>query len=543
MANSTQTATSDGTLTLLDLSINYLDRAEIKVYANEVLSTTWAWVGTTDKQIKFTPAVANGVVIQVKRTTDASKPRHEFGGGAAFTAQSLDESLRQILHMSQEGLEIPGFAANMKMNGFRITHVADPVAAQDAATKAWVEAATATSVADAAASAASAAASYDSFDDRYLGPKEVAPTLDNDGAALLTGALYWDTTIPGMRGYTGNAWVTLPAATAGAVANTPAGSISATTVQAAIDELDSDVSTLASTKQQADATLTALAAVVNAADEINYATGPDAFSPTPLTAFARTVLGKTTALAAQTALGVATFVTAGTAPDFTLTPSPAVAAIADYMQFRVKFHAAAAAGAAVTIAVSGLAAKAVKQYDANGNKVAAHIEGQFADILYDGADFVLLTPLPQVAIQSKYFTTGEVATGTTLIPLDDTIPQITEGDQYMSLAITPYRANSTLVVEVVVAQMESSVANNMTVAIFRDAVADAKGAAVVQLAAGIPGSQSLSVSVPASAEAATTFYVRIGGNAAGTTTFNGRAGARSLGGILSSSIRITEISA
>lgn len=240
MANSTQTATSDGTLTLLDLSIDYLDRAEIKVYENEVLSTTWAWVGTTDKQIKFTPAVANGVVIQVKRTTDASKLRHEFDGGAAFTAQSLDESLKQILHMSQEGLEIPGFAADMKMNGFRITDVSDPVAAQDAATKAWVETTTATSAAEAAASAASAAASYDSFDDRYLGPKEVAPTLDNDGAALLTGALYWDTTIPGMRSYAGDAWVTLPAATAGAVANTPAGSIAATTVQAAINELDAE---------------------------------------------------------------------------------------------------------------------------------------------------------------------------------------------------------------------------------------------------------------------------------------------------------------
>jgi hypothetical protein len=51
-----------------------------------------------------------------------------------------------------------------------------------------------TSASSASASAASAASSYDSFDDRYLGSKSSDPTVDNDGAALLDGALYWDTT-------------------------------------------------------------------------------------------------------------------------------------------------------------------------------------------------------------------------------------------------------------------------------------------------------------------------------------------------------------
>lgn len=89
-----------------------------------------------------------------------------------------------------------------------------------------------------------AEAAFDSFDDRYLGPKASAPTLDNDGAALLTGALYWDTALSSMRAYTGSAWVTLPAATAGAVGNTPAGTLSATNVQAAINELDADFTAL-----------------------------------------------------------------------------------------------------------------------------------------------------------------------------------------------------------------------------------------------------------------------------------------------------------
>ncbi len=54
--------------------------------------------------------------------------------------------------------------------------------------------AAASSETNAAASATAAAASYDSFDDRYLGAKSSAPTVDNDGDALLVGSLYFNTT-------------------------------------------------------------------------------------------------------------------------------------------------------------------------------------------------------------------------------------------------------------------------------------------------------------------------------------------------------------
>jgi hypothetical protein len=70
-----------------------------------------------------------------------------------------------------------------------------------------------TSASNAASSATAAAASYDSFDDRYLGAKSSDPSVDNDGNALLTGALYWNTTSSEMRVYSGSAWITsyLPA--------------------------------------------------------------------------------------------------------------------------------------------------------------------------------------------------------------------------------------------------------------------------------------------------------------------------------------------
>jgi hypothetical protein len=59
----------------------------------------------------------------------------------------------------------------------------------------------------ASTSAANAAASYDDFDDRYLGAKATAPTLDNDGDALITGALYFDTVDNAMKIWDGSVWL------------------------------------------------------------------------------------------------------------------------------------------------------------------------------------------------------------------------------------------------------------------------------------------------------------------------------------------------
>ena len=74
-----------------------------------------------------------------------------------------------------------------------------------AATKLYVDAVAGSATA-AAASATAAAASYDSFDDRYLGPKSSPPSLDNDGNALIEGALYWNSVADTMFAWTGSAW-------------------------------------------------------------------------------------------------------------------------------------------------------------------------------------------------------------------------------------------------------------------------------------------------------------------------------------------------
>ena len=73
-----------------------------------------------------------------------------------------------------------------------------------AASSATASASSATSAANSAAAAASA---LDSFDDRYLGSKTSDPTVDNDGNALVTGALYFNSSANEMRVYDGANWI------------------------------------------------------------------------------------------------------------------------------------------------------------------------------------------------------------------------------------------------------------------------------------------------------------------------------------------------
>jgi hypothetical protein len=94
---------------------------------------------------------------------------------------------------------------NLDADGFKITDLGTPTSSTDAATKAYVD--TVAGSADAAAASASAAATtYDNFDDRYLGAKSSAPTLDNDGNTLLVGAIYWNSVANAMYAWTGTEW-------------------------------------------------------------------------------------------------------------------------------------------------------------------------------------------------------------------------------------------------------------------------------------------------------------------------------------------------
>jgi len=79
--------------------------------------------------------------------------------------------------------------------------------AATSASNASTSASSASSSATAAQTAeTNAVAAYDSFDDRYLGPKSADPSTDNDGNTLLTGALYFDTNNGTMKVWDGTSW-------------------------------------------------------------------------------------------------------------------------------------------------------------------------------------------------------------------------------------------------------------------------------------------------------------------------------------------------
>ena len=95
---------------------------------------------------------------------------------------------------------------------------------------------------------AAAEAALDTFDDKFLGAKATDPTLDNDGAALTDGALYFDTTNDIMKVYdlSNTTWRQLTLTSANqANVNTVAGQISPTNNIATVAGINSEITTVA----------------------------------------------------------------------------------------------------------------------------------------------------------------------------------------------------------------------------------------------------------------------------------------------------------
>lgn len=134
-----------------------------------------------------------------------------------------------------------------------------------------------------------------------------------------------------------------------------------------------------------------------------------------------------------------------------------------------------------------------------------------------------------------------VATGTTLIPFDDTIPQNTEGDQYLTLNYTPISATSTIIITVNALVSASPASSVITAAVFRDAGVDSIGCSCqVDAAANQTHSIAFQVPITSGSIAATTFNLRLGGSSAGTLTVNGASGAQRYGGVAQTTMTLVE---
>lgn len=135
---------------------------------------------------------------------------------------------------------------------------------------------------------------------------------------------------------------------------------------------------------------------------------------------------------------------------------------------------------------------------------------------------------------------------TTTSVLDDTIPQNTEGNEFTELntAITPKNTSNKLVVEVYAFYSFNVNDAAMVGALFQDATVNAIAAHTQTHTKANQGEVfHLKHEMTAGTTSETTFKFRLGTPTAGDVTFNGENGARVLGGVVKSFIRVTEFTA
>ena len=143
-------------------------------------------------------------------------------------------------------------------------------------------------------------------------------------------------------------------------------------------------------------------------------------------------------------------------------------------------------------------------------------------------------------IQTVNTTRVDVVSGTTTMPFDDTIPQKTEGVEFLTVAITPTKNDNKLLISV---HLQCQMTNNgqWSMALFQDDTADALAASSERDGASDLEIHSLKHFMTTGTTSETTFKIRSASSGSGTITMNSVAGSRKYGGVLSSSITVQEI--
>lgn len=138
----------------------------------------------TYKQASVTTPLPSTKTLTIVPSLDFEQPT-DIPNGGSFFANILERALDRVTMLIKQIKVDTDRAVKVPVSSDTDPDdlIADLIAASDAAVEA-----------------------YDSFDDRYLGSKASDPATDNDGDALIEGALYWNTTTNAMRAYDGSAW-------------------------------------------------------------------------------------------------------------------------------------------------------------------------------------------------------------------------------------------------------------------------------------------------------------------------------------------------
>ena len=149
--------------------------------------------------------------------------------------------------------------------------------------------------------------------------------------------------------------------------------------------------------------------------------------------------------------------------------------------------------------------------------------------------------LPGETVHVRRNQTGASAQGTTTVPFDDTIPQNTEGHEFMTQAITPRSALNLLHIHHG-AFYSHSATGTVIAALFQDTTAAALSVRSITIPnGGYIAAIAVDHYMIAGTTSSTTFKLRAGYNAAGTLRINGLSGARLFGGVASAIMQVTEI--
>ncbi len=147
-------------------------------------------------------------------TNAASAAASVVAKDASVAAKDASVVAKDASLVSQNAAAASATAAASSASGASTSASTATTKASEASTSAT---ASETSKTASVAAKDAALAALDSFDDRYLGSKSGAPTVDNDGDALAAGMLYFDTTSDSMKVYEGSAWVNAYASLSGAL--------------------------------------------------------------------------------------------------------------------------------------------------------------------------------------------------------------------------------------------------------------------------------------------------------------------------------------
>lgn len=137
---------------------------------------------------------------------------------------------------------------------------------------------------------------------------------------------------------------------------------------------------------------------------------------------------------------------------------------------------------------------------------------------------------------------SDTGTTTAIIPIDDTVPQNTEGTEILTVTYTPKLATSTLVVRALIFGSSGGTSEGISAALFRDSISDAFTAGMQ-----VPGNNAnisftLMGRILAETTSSTTFKLRIGSNDGLTVRYNG-SGGRYFGSTPKTYLEVAEIAA